>query len=189
MLHFDKAFIEMGLNKSVMDFIKVVLDPTDGSDAGGPLLIGAFRQTPGGQGVRREKWQGQKLAGLRPLLRAAQTRYIVDDPDDLFGLGGSGRRYPGIVPQQPPQSEWQLARPEAVEDADSHCKFMEAMREADCDVAGRFHGGGGGAAGGLRPVLGGASFLELPSCVFPLPRFSSHRPVTNEQLSIFLYLY
>ena len=73
-----------------MDFIKVVLDPTDGSDAGGLLLIRAFRQTPGGQWMRSERWQGQKLAGLRTLLRAAQMRYIVDDPDNLFGLCRSG---------------------------------------------------------------------------------------------------
>lgn len=93
-----KALVEMRLNHRARDFIKVILDPTDGSDMSG--LPRHVHQALSRQGVSREWRQRQELPRLPTLFGGSQLRYIVGHPNYWSSRSRTWRSNPGVVPHR-----------------------------------------------------------------------------------------
>ena len=66
-----KALVEMSLNDRIVNFIKVILNPTDGRHV---ILLSPVLS---GQIITRKRRQRQELTWLRTRLRLAQVGYVV----------------------------------------------------------------------------------------------------------------
>lgn len=90
-----QALVEMRLNHIAWYFIKIILDPTDGSDmSGGAKHI---NQALSRQRVSRERGQWQELPRLWTLFGWSQLCHIVWNTDDWCSRGRGWRSNPGEV--------------------------------------------------------------------------------------------
>ena len=88
----------MGLNRRVLNLIKVILDPTDSGDPS--RLTGEIDLVLSGQRVSGKWRQRQELPRLRAFFWATQVGYVVGDTDYWVSISGLWRRNSRVLPSR-----------------------------------------------------------------------------------------